>query len=193
MTIRTYILFCFSLYALNEITSPPKYRAKNITAIECYRNYTQTILNTSDNYILENLEDIKDYNDINYINSNCFFPNSTFTYLLFTIKTCVFGYFSVFQTCFLRAINIVYSLVGDYFIVFNYLFHDCFNNVLQLIGSLIIANYYYGYFLIELLSVYPCNVLIFTYFFTKLVIENVFVQESVRQMLNNRNLRNLRR
>ena len=193
MTIRTYILFCFSLYALNEIISPPRYRAKNITAIECYRNYTQTILNTSDNYILENLEDIKDYNDINYINSNCFFPNSTFTYLLFTIKTCVFGYFSVFQTCFLRAINIVYYLVGDYFIVFNYLFHDCFNNVLILINDILIVCCHYGFLNFQILSGYPCIYLIFTYFFTKLVIENEFVQESVRQILNNRNLRNLRR
>ena len=47
------------------------------------------------------------------------------------IKILVYKYFCVFQTCYLRSINIIYQLVNDYFIVFNHLFFESFLAVLN--------------------------------------------------------------
>lgn len=77
------------------------------------------------------------------------------------IKILVYKYFCVFQTCYLRSINIIYQLVNDYFIVFNHLFFESFLAVLNHWSYYVTLNYLFLTNIITLLLGFPNNILMF--------------------------------
>jgi hypothetical protein len=74
-----------------------------------------------------------------------------FQALLNLIQVLAERYFDVFQTCYLRSINIIYYLVTDYFLVFNRLFFSAFGQVVTLVNNIIMINFVNGYHAVTLL------------------------------------------
>lgn len=77
------------------------------------------------------------------------------------IKILVYKYFCVFQTCYLRSINIIYQLVNDYFIVFNHLFFESFLAVLNHWSYYVKLNYLFLTHIVTLLLGFPNNIFMF--------------------------------
>jgi len=87
--------------------------------------------------------------------------NNDFFFVIQMIKILVYKYFCVFQTCYLRSINIIYQLVNDYFIVFNHLFFESFLAVFNHWSYFVKLNYLLLTQITNLLLGFPNNVFIF--------------------------------
>ena len=127
----------------------------------------------------------ENYNQ-NYIKNYCYTINNTekgyFQGLLNIIQVLFCRYFDVFQTCYLRSINIIYYLVTDYFLVFNRLFFNAFGQVVHLIQSIVISNYILAYYLF--ITVFnPTNVAMISI----VLMFKMFIDSLPLVILNNRN------
>ena len=138
------------------------------------------IFDKNDTFIYYNENQLNIENRLNNLNTN-------FGALLNVIQILIFKYFEVFQTCYLRSINIIYYLVGDYFIVFNHLFFESFLSFLELCKVGIVSNYEFLNNFINLLFIFPNNVLLAFIITLKILLEN---QINVNEQNNQNNQNN---
>jgi len=113
------------------------------------------ILNSSFPYNISN-------NQIASINVNS--NVDSFRMVIELIGICVTNYFIVFNTLFKACLNVILICVTNYFITFNYLFMGS----LDFIKDCIVNSYLYSYSILQLITNYPTNYLIFIYFLVKL-------------------------
>ena len=69
--------------------------------------------------------------------------------------------------CFRMVIELIGICVTNYFITFNHLFMGCLN----LIKDCIVNSYFYSFSILQLITNYPTNYLIFIYLMTKLYLD----------------------
>ena len=110
---------------------------------------------------LNNTSNIEHYSYNKFIETNDQNHHNDFFFVIKMIQILVFKYLDVFQTCYLRSINIIYQLVNDYFIVFNHLFFESFLAVLNHWSYYVSLNYLFLMKTINLLLGFPNNVFIF--------------------------------
>jgi hypothetical protein len=111
-----------------------------------------------------------------YYLNNSSFPNklivnpidNDFRMVVELIGVCVLNYFNLFKVCYLGSINVILICVTNYFITFNYLFMGSLN----LIKVCIENSYIFCYNIIDIITSYPNNYLIFIYLITKLYLNN---------------------
>ena len=112
---------------------------------------------------------------VHYLNNSSFSNNlivnsidNDFRMVVELIGVCVLNYFYLFKVCYLGSINVILICVTNYFITFNHLFMGSLN----LIKVCIENSYLYSYDIIDIITSYPNNYLIFIYFITKLYLNN---------------------
>lgn len=128
--------------------------------LSLYHNNTKNyyILNSSLPYNISN-------NQISSLNVNSNINN--FRMVIELIGICVTNYFITFNHLFMGCLNVILICVTNYFITFNHLFMGCLN----LIKDCILNSYLYSYSILQLLTNYPTNYLIFIYFITQLYLD----------------------